>query len=113
MFVKRLITLVILLSVALGAGGALADEQHFAGPAQTILSAAPGPGDCNACQDCAKPCVTAIACNASCMSTGAVFVIQASAMYADQGRLAAKPEWQPSSAEMRTPTPPPKPSHIA
>jgi hypothetical protein len=113
MFVKRLITLMALLSFALGTSAALGAEQHFTGAGQTTLSAAPSPGDCNACQDCAKPCVTAIACSTSCVPTGAGFVIQASAMYAGQGRFAAKPEWQASSAELRTPTPPPKLSHIA
>jgi hypothetical protein len=113
MFIKRIITLVVLLSVALGAGNAVAGEQQFAGPAQTVLTAAPSSGDCNACKDCAKPCPTVVACNASCVSVGAAFVIRISTMQPSQGKLAASPDLQLSSVELRTPTPPPKLSQIA
>jgi len=110
MLIGRIIklTLVVLLAIGLGAGARLGDAQPFAGTDQATLSAAPSPGDCGPCQGCAKPCVTSIMCGAVCTSLGLASTVQGVAFHAYLRRLAPEPDLQPSSADLRTPTPPPR-----
>jgi hypothetical protein len=104
--------LVALLIVGLGAGVGVG-VQPFAGTAHRILSIGPDSGDCGLCQDCAKRCVTSRTCGAQCISSGLFSATQGSAVLADQTKLAPRLDWQLSSAELRTPTPPPRLIHIA
>jgi hypothetical protein len=110
MFIGQIIRLILvaLLAIALGGGVTLGDAQPFAGTGQAALSAAPSPGDCSPCGDCAKPCVTSIMCGAACISLGLASTVQRVAFLDHLRRLAPEPDWQLSSAELRTPTPPPR-----
>jgi len=114
MVVGRIIklTLVALLAIGLGGGVTLGDAQPFAGTAQATLSAAPNSGDCTLCKDCAKPCVASMTCSAACISSGLASASQIAALHANRSSPALKPDWQLSSAELRTPTPPPRLTHI-
>jgi hypothetical protein len=98
---------VALLAIGLGAGVSLGDTQPFAGTAQATLSATPNPSDCRLCEDCATPCVASIMCGTACISLGLAST-QGVALHASLGRLTANPGWQLSSAELRTPAPPPR-----
>lgn len=100
MLIGRIIRLafVILLAVGLGAG--------------VTLSATPNPSDCRQCEDCATPCVALIMCGAVCVSPGLASTVLGVALHASHGRLVPKPGCPLSSAEFRTPTPPPKLSHF-
>ena len=113
MMFRRIIklALVALLTVGLGVGVGMG-VQPYAGTAHLILSAAPDSGDCGLCQDCAKRCVTSMTCGAACISSGLVSAIQVSAVFADRSRPAPKPDWQTSSADLLTPTPPPRLFHF-
>ena len=109
MLIGRIIRLVfvILLAVGLGAGVTLGGAQPFAGTAQATLSATPTSGDCSMCEDCATPCAASIMCGTACISLGLAST-QGVALHATLGRLTANPGWQLSSAELRTPAPPPR-----
>jgi hypothetical protein len=115
MLVGRIIkfALVILLAVGLGMGVSVGDTQPLAGTSQATLWAAPNSGDCAACKDCAKPCVASMICGAACISSGLASAVKVAAVRADRSSPASKPGWQLSSADLRTPTPPPKLVHIA
>jgi hypothetical protein len=102
------LVLVAVLAIGLGGGVTLGNSQPFAGTAHLTLSAAPGLGNCSPCEDCAKPCLTSIMCGAACISLGLPSAVQRVAFIAHLRRLAAEPDWQLSSAELRTPTPPPR-----
>jgi hypothetical protein len=106
------LTLVALLAIGLGAGLASGGAQPFAGTAQATLSAAPTSGDCSLCEECATPCAAAIMCGTACISLGLAST-QGLALHASLGGLTANLGWQLSSAELRTPAPPPKLIHIA
>jgi hypothetical protein len=106
------LTLVALLAIGLGAGATLGDAP-FSGTGQATLSAAPSPGDCSPCGDCGKPCVTSIMCGAACISLGLPSTVQRVAFFAHLRRLAPEPDWQLPSADLRTPTPPPRLSRFA
>jgi len=109
MLIGKLIklTLVALLAIGLGAGIASGAAQPFAGTAQATLLAAPNSGNCSLCDDCATPCVASIMCVTACISLGLAST-QGVALHASLGRLTANPGWQLSSAELRTPAPPPR-----
>ena len=115
MLIGRIIRLafVILLAVGLGAGVTLGGAQPSAGTAQATLSATPNPSDCRLCEDCATPCVASTMCGATCITLGLASTVQRVALHANLGRLTANPGWRLSSAELRTPTPPPRLIHIA
>ena len=101
------LALVALLAVGLSASVSVSDTQPFAGTAQATLSAAPTSGHCSMCEDCATPCVASIMCGTACISLGLAST-QGVALHASLGRLTANPGWQLSSAELRTPAPPPR-----
>jgi hypothetical protein len=109
MLIGRIIRLafVILLAIGLGASVSMGDTQPFAGTAQATLSATPTSGDCSLCEDCATPCVASIMCGTACISLGLAST-QRVALHASLGRLTANPGGQLSSAELRTPAPPPR-----
>jgi hypothetical protein len=115
MLIGRIIklALVALLTVGLSAGVGVGDAKPFAGTSQATLSAAPNSGDCAACKDCAKPCVASMICGAACISSGLASAVKVAAVRADQSSPTSNPGWQLSSADLRTPTPPPKLIHIA
>ncbi len=104
---------VALLVVGLCGGGDVSAMQPFAGTSQATLSAVPDSGDCAACKDCAKPCVASKACGAACVSHNFVSAGPIAALHVNRSSLASEPDWQLSSAELRTRTPPPKLIHIA
>jgi hypothetical protein len=114
MLIGRIIrlTFVILLAAGLGAGVTLSGAHLSAGTVQATLSATPTSGDCSMCEECATPCVASIMCGTACISLGLAST-QRVALHATLGRLTANPGWQLSSAELRTPAPPPKLIHIA
>lgn len=107
------LALVALLAVGLSAGVGMVDTQPFAGTSEATLSAAPNSGDCAACKDCAKPCDASITCGAACVSSSLVSASHIAALGANRSSPASKPGWQLSSAERRTPTPPPRLTHLA
>jgi hypothetical protein len=115
MLVGRITKLILiaLLVVGLDGGVSMGDTQPLAGTSQATLSAAPDSGDCAACKDCAKPCVASITCGPACVSFSLVSASQIAALHVNRSSLACGPGWQPSSAELRTRTPPPKLIHIA
>jgi len=99
---------VAVLAVALGVGATLGGAHLSAGTLQATLSAASESGECSPCEDCAKPCVASIMCGTACISLGLTPNPQGIALNADLGRLAPNPDPQLSSAELGTPTPPPR-----
>lgn len=109
MLIKRIISLafVALLAVGLGASVTRSDAQPFAGMAQANLSATPSP-DCSLCKDCERPCARSIGCGAQCVSPTLTSAIQVGALHAYRSRLSPRPDWQLASADLLTPTPPPK-----
>jgi len=115
MLVGRIIKLILvaLLTIGLGAGVSVGDTRPFAGTSQATLSAAPDSGDCALCKDCAKPCVASMTCGTACISSGLASASQIAALHANRSSLALKPDWQLSSVELRTPTPPPRLTSIA
>lgn len=106
------LALVALLILGLGTGAGLG-VQPYALTAHLILSAAPDSGDCGLCQDCAKPCVNSMICGTACITSGLVSTTQVSAVRAGRTGPTPKTDWQLSSADLRTPTPPPRLTSIA
>ena len=107
------LTLTALLALGLGAGASMGDTQAFAAMGQAALSAAPSSGDCPLCNDCAKPCARSMTCSTGCVSPGLTSAFLVLALHAYRTRLAPRPDLQSSSADLRTPTPPPKLIDIA
>jgi hypothetical protein len=103
----------VVLAAALGVivvlGSATRADQGFAGIAQTALTATPS-ADCSQCDDCAEPCTASIACSAACIS-GLAPSASGLALNDHRRQVTIHPGWQRSSAELRTPTPPPRLSH--
>jgi hypothetical protein len=99
----------------LGVGPIQGDMQAFAGTGQIAFSASPHSGDCDSdsCGDCAKPCIAPGMCGPACVSLGLASNVQGVTLYFYSHRVAPRPGWQLSSAELRTPTPPPRLSHYA
>ena len=107
-----MLTLVVLLGVGSGISLTQGDLQPFAGPGEAGLSAASSPGDCDACKDCAEPCTVQTICTTACVSLALAPLTQHAATLDYHRLLAPDPDWQLPSAHLRTPTPPPRPSHI-
>lgn len=108
-FIK--LTLVVLLAIGLGVNVTPGHTLPFAGTGQVAFSAASSSGDCHACGDCAQPCVTMAACGAACVSSSVMPHLQRVVSRGHSHRFVPQPDWQLSSAELRTPTPPPRLSH--
>lgn len=113
MLIRRTIelSLVALLIAALGAIMALgsatsAREQGFVVMAQAALTATPS-SDCGQCEECAEPCTVSITCSAACIS-GLVPAASGPGLTGLRRQLRVAPGWQVSSADLRTPTPPPR-----
>jgi len=109
------LALAVLLVAALGTVGVLdsatlARDLGPAGIAQTALTAAPS-ADCSQCDDCAEPCTASIACSAACIS-GLVPAAPGPALHGHRRQLTTHPGWQLSSADLHTPTPPPRLNRI-
>jgi hypothetical protein len=114
MLVGRIMTLTLAVLLAIGLGiGTVGNSQSFTASSQTTLSAAPDSGDCSACKDCATPCAPAVVCSTACLSLGLASAVQGTVLHGYAPRRLADTGWQPSSAELLTPTPPPKLIHIA
>jgi|SRR5581483_2804019 len=114
MFVGRILRLVLVavLAIGLGAGVTQGNTQAIGGTAHAALSAIPNPGDCSPCKDCGKPCSPSVMCGTFCVSLGLTHAVQGTAAQVTPGRPILVPDWQFSSAELTTPTPPPRLSHF-
>ena len=107
------LALVALLTTGLGVSVSMGDTRPFGTTTHLTLSAADSPGDCTLCKDCSRPCGTSMTCGAACISSGLVSANQVSAVFAGRSGPAPKPDWQTSSADLLTPTPPPRLTSIA
>ena len=114
MFVERILRLVLVavLTVGLGVGVTLGNTQPIGRTAHAALSAIPDPGDCSPCKDCGKPCAPSVMCGSMCVVLGLTHATQGVASRVSPDRPALMRDSQLSSAELNTPTPPPRLSHF-
>src|SRR5262245_19104540 len=104
------IALVIVLALVSIAGATGGDARLVAGTDKITLWAAPNPVGCAPCEECAPPCRPSVVCGAVCTSLGLLPEGQITLSHYSL-RIAVRPNWQVRSAELRIPTPPPRPSH--
>ena len=102
--------LVALLAVGLGVGFGQGRAQPIVGAAQTTVSATPV--DCGLCEHCGKPCIPAAMCGPIYVSLGFGGTAQPALARTTSDRLVPLPDWQLYSAELSTPTAPPRLSHF-
>ena len=110
----RVISLIVAVVLAIGlAANTMSNAaQPVPGTAHLVLSA-PNPADCSLCKDCAKPCVATVVCSTTCLSLGLASGVQGAISHDYSQRRTPETGSQPSSADLLTPTPPPKPIRIA
>src|SRR5262245_50821643 len=104
------ITLVIVLALASIAGATGGDAQFLAGTDKIAHSAAPNLDGCGPCEECAQPCRKLVVCGAACSTSLGLMPDGQIDLSHYSPRVAARPNWQVHSAELRTPTPPPRPN---
>ena len=105
------LSLVVLLSLGLGAGTGH-HAQAFAAVGKAALSATLSAGHCNQCEDCAKPCVATTMCGTACISLGIASGVEGVTSHTSLSRFGRHSDRPFSSAELLTPTPPPRFNHL-
>lgn len=114
MFVGRILRLVLVavLALGLGAGVTLGNMQPIGGMVHAALSVIPSSGDCTPCKDCGRPCASSVMCGSVCVFLGLTHTVQDVAARVSSDRPFLIRDSQLSSAELNTPTPPPRLSHF-